>query len=429
MFRTPTILLVLLAAPAATLAPPPQSTLPIPTFPPQSTLPVSIPTPESKSPPEPKWTEVKSVRECRYRGAGKLLADVDCRLDSWGAGQLDRAGYGPATHAHEGTHMVNAMVRNADGRRVNAFYCLHGKAVVVKEPKTTIARAASFVPADLRNQRFRLYLQEQAGQWNDRPLYLLDEWVAYTNEAEVVLDQAAAGLKYEKSTDTSYGQVEFVPYALAVIAAVEQDDPGYFDTDDGKNLRAFVAWNVDRAYRQYDACQKVDGLAWKESVRSRLAAGDGPLCRLLKRLCHPFGGRLGAAWSAPAKMAPKQSTLPPMGGSVDLDYEDNLAEAVRSNRFMVTYVGGRLEFPNTFSLGLISVTKSLGGYNDGDAVVSGPWRGRHVEYAVLNRPKRDEVVRALESAQREYMADRDAAPTDRRPGVTQTTVPCPPGGN
>lgn len=210
----------------------------------------------------PVVVSINPTRTAEYRGAGKVLSAIDCRLDAWGCQQLSGKGYDAATYGHEGVHMLNSSARNNHGGRVNAFYIGDGKCAIIKEPRTTIERVAQFVPEHLRGTRFNTYLVSQRSGWNAQPLYILDEWSAYIADAAVALSQASEGLPFAKHTDAAVGQLEFLPYALAVVCAAEADDPDYMAGPDGEQLRRVVAWGCRKAQEQYNQCQSVDGLKW-----------------------------------------------------------------------------------------------------------------------------------------------------------------------
>lgn len=94
------------------------------------------------------------------------------------------------TWAHETTHGLNSRIRNSlRNSRVNAFYLYDGVAITANEPDFHISDFAHKVPVPLRGRIYRLYLVSQASSWNDRPLYLFDEWVAYQNGSIVARDE------------------------------------------------------------------------------------------------------------------------------------------------------------------------------------------------------------------------------------------------
>lgn len=110
-----------------------------------------------------------------------------------------KAGYDGMTVGHETTHQINSEIANAVGGRDKnvGLYCLNDVGFRIDEPRgLTISQVASKVPQDFRGGIcgvYDLYLIKQAQSWGDRPLYLADEWVAYTNGATVALELAAAG--------------------------------------------------------------------------------------------------------------------------------------------------------------------------------------------------------------------------------------------
>ena len=140
------------------------------------------------------------------------------------------------TYAHEATHGLNACIRNQYGGTgtVNAFYLLNGKAVVLREPNVRKARVGGLIPAIFRTlgvtKRFIMYVLGQ-GSWDDIPLYIFDEWVAYTNGAR----EAISLLKQKKGVGAEVqlggGALEFLVYGAGLGAAIEQSDPSYFQRE------------------------------------------------------------------------------------------------------------------------------------------------------------------------------------------------------
>lgn len=160
-----------------------------------------------------KFVEVKTLRSVSPT-LGKVLGDIESKMPSGHPySDSDRITWG-----HETTHGINANVRNANfvsGKVFNAFYVLEGKALLLEEPKLKIQDAAPNVPSSLRGDIYKLYMVDQATNamesqasdcsnmcqlayadeitatgWNDRPLYLFDEWVSYQNGTAVRNDLA-----------------------------------------------------------------------------------------------------------------------------------------------------------------------------------------------------------------------------------------------
>jgi hypothetical protein len=100
-------------------------------------------------------------------------------------------------------------------------------------------------------------------------LYLLDEWVAYTNGAVVGRELGSSSLRSELENC-----IEFTGYACAVQSAVERFDPNYRDR---ALLQEFVAWNTGRVLEMSDA----SGI--KPAALSVVQACYGDQCPVLRR--------------------------------------------------------------------------------------------------------------------------------------------------
>ena len=176
--------------------------------------------------------------------------------------------------AHETTHFLNAHLRNkytvALGRRVNAFYVGRDRFVLLDEPGVKKSDVITFVPAGLRGDRFALYVENQK-EWDDTPLYLFDEWVAYVNGSEVALEEAAKKKPIGRSNEV-FSCVEFAVYATALAMAVEKHDARYFARN--AQFRAFLAWHVQRSLAVYRKGAAQPEFAWKPEYYRALKSGD-----------------------------------------------------------------------------------------------------------------------------------------------------------
>lgn len=193
--------------------------------------------PEIKS-VEPQFDSWPKVRNVQNTALGKILQDIDSHMP---AGHQYSAG-NKVTWAHETTHGINSNIRNShqDASRVNGFYCLEDRACIIYEPKTTIRVIASKVPQALRGPSFQLYLVSQTKDWNDRPLYLFDEWIAYTNGSETGRELNHQGWYYELLQAHNFNV-----YCMYLAMTVKKSDPNY----DDKQMKAFMMWNIERTFR------------------------------------------------------------------------------------------------------------------------------------------------------------------------------------
>lgn len=205
------------------------------------------------SPASGEWIEVPPLRQVPTTQLGNVLADIESRMP---AGHVYRDA-DLVTWAHETTHGINSRLRVAQKRpRVNAFYVTHGRAIVLTEPRVKLAHVAAAVPPTLRGGVFRLYLEQSLKDWNDCPLYVLDEWLGYTNGTAALVDLRVLGLwRGGARSDTTEFMIEFTGYAAALLSVVERDDPGYSQLAE---LREFIRWSTERAER-LSAAVKIQG--------------------------------------------------------------------------------------------------------------------------------------------------------------------------
>lgn len=166
-----------------------------------------------------------------------ILQEVLSRCDAQGR----QNAYEPdlVTYCHEATHQLNGRIRNTLPGNWNALYVGgdRGLCVIFPEPRVTLQQAAQFVSPQMRTSTFQLYFVDMAQYWNQQPLYILDEWVAYTNGS-----QAAKELRVDPH-GTYERAMWFCHYTDAVIAAVEAYDPSYSHMP---QLQEFVRWHKGR---------------------------------------------------------------------------------------------------------------------------------------------------------------------------------------
>lgn len=154
----------------------------------------------------------------------------------------------PITLGHETTHGINAYIRNnlnSLGRPVNGFYVLNGQAIVIAEPNMHKSDVAAFIPQSLQGSRYQLYVVGQT-DWDSEPLYIWDEWSAYTNGGAVGIDLEQQNLWTYGWTDGVDGIIEFTVYGIATVMAIKQYEPAFLaDTNFLKAFQIFVQRAMD----------------------------------------------------------------------------------------------------------------------------------------------------------------------------------------
>ncbi len=143
------------------------------------------------------FVDVPVIQSNVSASLGAVLGDIESRMPKG----HQYSAQDKVTWAHETTHGINNSVRNANRKsssRINAFYVLDGKALILDEPPVKISDIANNIPVVLRGDNtYNLYVIKQQKDWNDIPLYLFDEASAYTNGALTRTDLKISGFNSE----------------------------------------------------------------------------------------------------------------------------------------------------------------------------------------------------------------------------------------
>lgn len=212
-----------------------------------------------------------------------VYADIMNRADR------PELGNSRSTNGHETVHQLNSQLRNArGGGSVNAFYLLEGKAVILVEPKVTLAQVCEFIPKSLQESRYRLYCVEQRQYWDKQPLYLCDEWTAYCAGCAVALDDYKSG-RGKENTDEAVGPLELGIYAVAMAMAVEQHDPEYFQRE--SQFKAFMVRQWKATHDLFEKASPV--FPWDTQERMLKALNDSPDADKMRQFIRKH---LGGVW-------------------------------------------------------------------------------------------------------------------------------------
>jgi len=137
--------------------------------------------------------------------------------------------------SHEQTHGLNSRLREAHGGAgINALYVLNGHYAVFREPPFSIADVTRYVT--YRGRAAAEYLSgRSARSWNDRPLYLFDEWVAYSNKTLLAVEY-----RDHRHGITLPHSLEFAHYCSVVVEML----PAAYE--DRLELTKFWVWYAAR---------------------------------------------------------------------------------------------------------------------------------------------------------------------------------------
>jgi hypothetical protein len=148
------------------------------------------------------------------------------------------------TLTHECCHGVSALADVVNGARHSrhSIYVGDGKVISIRHPRVTIRDVAAAIPKADRSGPFsvmaKTYLVDQAADWNERPVYLVEEWVGYTHGA---IYRQAAGI--EDRSDTVWRAQVFERWVRVFAGLARKRDPLAPDLD---KLERFIEWNAAR---------------------------------------------------------------------------------------------------------------------------------------------------------------------------------------
>lgn len=231
------------------------------------------------------WIDYQPVKKLSDPSWGDYLTDIENHLpESMGKQYRDA---NKNTWAHETTHGINSHLTNTIGGGIY-HYCLyvgHNKAVKIKNPGFKISHVANMVPNSLRKHRYTLYLVQQQKGWNDRPIYLWDEWVAYCNGSECGIELLNKKLWKCSKTDAGWAVLEFSVYATYTLMAQQKHDPSY----DNKQMVEFLAWNMERTMKLYKEGQKLPEYNWDDDAYLKHLRTSADAAEYRKFLSDTYG--------------------------------------------------------------------------------------------------------------------------------------------
>lgn len=222
----------------------------------------SVSSEKEQNKPEPKPTEILpefvEVPSFRNQSGDSIYDDVLSHSKDRPFGNSN----GRATNVHETAHGIHSYLRNthrSTGRKVNGFYVLEGRGVIIEEPRMTKRQVAEFVPQNLRSYRYSTYITGQ-GVWNDTPLYIYDEWTAYVLGGMTNVEDVQSGRYSGGWTDGVSGCLGFSIYAIATCMAVKKYDPEYWETNE--QFRNFTIFMLRQAHETFMIGREMEQFKW-----------------------------------------------------------------------------------------------------------------------------------------------------------------------
>lgn len=206
------------------------------------------------------WTDFKPIKNLSDPNWGIYLTDIENHLHPSLGNQYRDSD--KVTWSHETTHGIHSWLNNNLQKQRDSYYFYVGynKAAGIKQPKFKIADVAKIIPKSLQKSRYNLYLIRQQQGWNNEPLYLWDEWIAYCNGIECGIELTKKGNYKPNKNDSCFAVLEFSVYATYVAMTQKSKDPNY----DNKQLLEFLAWNLDRSMKLYQEGKKLNAYNWDD---------------------------------------------------------------------------------------------------------------------------------------------------------------------
>jgi hypothetical protein len=216
--------------------------------------PQQLPLPIKNIIPQPVWIKYPAVRQ-PYPNIGKILSDLDSHINNDTYRDIDRINW-----AHETSHGIASQISikyyNSKNGRVYGLYALANRGIIIQEPPITLSQLATKIPTYLQGKSYYTYFHKQTRYFQNEPLYILDEWISYTNGSAV-----RAELNIKNRGETVLQMVEFNTYALLLAKATNNQDPQF------KN---FIIWNSIRVKKIYDANKVIGGIQSTDEYLKKL---------------------------------------------------------------------------------------------------------------------------------------------------------------
>jgi len=170
---------------------------------------------------------------------GSVLEGIETRLNDFGTKNI--ADCDMVGKAHEGTHYMDSQLRcenDPDVVQDNAVYVGEGRYLLFAEPKLTLKDVLPYVRSELRTNIRSI--METWEQWDEQPMYVLDEWCSYVNGSQAANEGNA---DWGRTSGSHQRAIWCGEVADSLVTAIEQHDPFYAQLGE---LKQFVAWHHAR---------------------------------------------------------------------------------------------------------------------------------------------------------------------------------------
>jgi hypothetical protein len=134
-------------------------------------------------------------------------------------------------NSHETSHGITSELRKYYSilwkTKLNVFYVLNGKCIILNESNTTMSQVIEYIPPVLKSYRYNLYFVEKIKDWDDMPSYIIDEWNSYILGSMVAVQDYENNIPQDRG-DAVSGCLDFSIYAVCFAMSVKDNDPTYY---------------------------------------------------------------------------------------------------------------------------------------------------------------------------------------------------------
>lgn len=237
----------------------------------------------------PEFIQVPKFRESEDSIFGDILSHSQ---------EQPFGGSSRMTNAHETAHGIHSYLRNnhASGR-ANGFYCLEGRGVIIDEPRIRKHQVIEFLPENLRSYRFDLYISGQT-EWDDTPLYLVDEWTAYVLGGMTGVEDVQTGRYRGGWTDGVSGCLDFSIYVMALSMTIQKYDVQYWESN--QQYRRFLVWWLKEAEKTFIAGRMMEEFKWDKQDKLLIEFLTSDSAEDMREFSNKY---LGGAWVGISSMS------------------------------------------------------------------------------------------------------------------------------
>jgi hypothetical protein len=160
--------------------------------------------------------------------------------------------FGRRINVHETSHGITSELRNfyqrALNKKLNAFYVLNSKSIVLEESNIDMRLVTKYIPSALKSYRYNLYFEKNISDWNDMPSYIIDEWNSYILGSMSAVEDYHSG-KLTERVDAVSGCLDFSIYSICFAMAVCDNDKEYWNTyPQFKNTIKFLLSRAEKTF-------------------------------------------------------------------------------------------------------------------------------------------------------------------------------------